>query len=134
MDLPAFVAALTDHARHRVVYEFTQRHPLAHLNPLWRRFHGIDRPDRPTADDAIDILKALGLDIHVERYTPAAFPQPFPELVEFTRAALFVPPERADEVAAGLRELGVDPARPISPLNFEGQVTVWWPGAAPPAT
>ena len=130
MDLPAFVAALTDHARHRVVYEFTQRHPLAHLSPLWRRFHGIDRPDRPTADDAIDIFKALGLDVHVERYTPAAFPQPFEELVEFTRSALFVPPERADEVAAGLRELGVDPARAISPLNFEGQVTAWWPGAA----
>jgi len=58
-----------------VVYEFTQRHPLAHLNPLWRRFHGIDRPDRPTADDdAIDILDALGLDIHVERFTLASSP------------------------------------------------------------
>ena len=130
MDLPGFVAALTDHARHRVVYEFTQRHPLAHLSPLWRHFHGIDRPDRPTADDAIEILEALGLGIHVERSTPAGFSQPFAELVEFTRAALFVPPQRADEVADGLRGLGVDPARATSPLGFEGQVTVWWPGAA----
>lgn len=133
VDVPGFMAALTRHARRRVVYEFTQRHPLAHLNPLWRRLHGLDRPEGPTADDAIELLSALGLDIQVERWRPMPFVQPFDELVEFTREALRVPPERAGQVAAGLQELGVDTTRATSPLSLENHVTVWWPGMAPAA-
>src|SRR5437867_4397134 len=52
-DLVPFAAALTAHARHRVVVEITGDHPQARLNPLWLRFHGNVRPTRPTADDAV---------------------------------------------------------------------------------
>src|SRR5215212_531078 len=43
-DLAPFATALTGHARRRVVAELTDRHPLAGLRPLWRRFHDLDRP------------------------------------------------------------------------------------------
>jgi precorrin-6B methylase 2 len=46
-DIGPFLVALHEHARRRVVVEITARHPLTELNPLWRRFHDIERPERP---------------------------------------------------------------------------------------
>jgi len=43
-DLGPFALALTDHARLRVVAQITQAHPLAPMGPLWRHFHGLERP------------------------------------------------------------------------------------------
>ena len=68
-DLGPFVAELTTHARRRVVVEITARHPLTSLNPLWEQFHGLRRPDVPTADDAVAILEALGLAPSHEAWT-----------------------------------------------------------------
>src|SRR5690348_7448536 len=42
-----FLAALTSHARRRVVVELSATHPLTSLNALWLRFHGLRRPDGP---------------------------------------------------------------------------------------
>ena len=50
-DLAPFAHALTGHARRRVVAELTERHPLVGLGPLWRRFHDLERPTGPGADD-----------------------------------------------------------------------------------
>src|SRR5919108_3550102 len=60
--LAPFATALTGHARRRVVVELTDRHPLVDLAPLWRRFHGLERPSGPTAGDAAAVLRALGLE------------------------------------------------------------------------
>jgi len=65
-DLAPFVRALDEHARRRVVIEITERHPLAWMSDLWRRFHGLERPDRPTADDAQAALRELGLEVRRE--------------------------------------------------------------------
>src|SRR5262249_44752109 len=46
-DLVPFVRALTDHARVRVVAEFTSVHPLTWLADLWQHFWGIERPHGP---------------------------------------------------------------------------------------
>ena len=51
-ELEPFVRALDAHARHRVVLELTQRHPLVWMRDLWMHFHDLDRPTGPTADDA----------------------------------------------------------------------------------
>ncbi|MFD0890601.1 M24 family metallopeptidase, partial [Streptosporangium algeriense] len=59
-DLAAFLTELSGHARVRVVVELTERHPMTWLNPLWAHFHGIVRPDRPTAHDVIAVAEALG--------------------------------------------------------------------------
>jgi 2-polyprenyl-3-methyl-5-hydroxy-6-metoxy-1,4-benzoquinol methylase len=132
-DLAPFLTELTRHARRRVVLEMTAAHPLAALNPLWQRFHGLTRPDRPTAADLLGILAAMGLAVeHTEATRPAyADYQSMTELVEVTRRRLCLPPERAGEVEAALLDLGVDPELP-GDLGSSGrqQVTIWWEGAA----
>jgi SAM-dependent methyltransferase len=132
-DLEPFVTALSGRARRRVVIETTAIHPLVSLNPLWLRFHGLERPEAPTASDVLDILAAMGLRPgHTEWSRPAeADYQSMAELVDVTRRRLCLPAERAGEVEAALVELGTDPGRPAD-LGSSGRevVTIWWEGTA----
>jgi hypothetical protein len=132
-DLVPFVEALTGHARRRVVVEIAARHPLVSLNPLWLRFHGIKRPNGPTAADVLAILASMGLEArHTEWTRPAeADYASLDELVDVTRRRLCLPPERADEVRAALVEQGTSPQRPAD-LGSSGRtvVTMWWKGLA----
>lgn len=123
-DLVPFVAALTDHARHRVVLEMTVDHPTSNLNPLWLQLHGVVRPTAPTVDDALAVLAELGLEVGSER-----FDRPWQrdtddrgELVEMLRRRLCVGPERDPEIEALLDAETATPNRPCA--------TLWWPGAA----
>jgi SAM-dependent methyltransferase len=132
-DLRPFLDALTGSARRLVVAEMTARHPLASLNPLWLRFHGLQRPASPTAADLLEILEAMGL-----RPGHRTWRRPggrdyagFGELVDVTRRRLCLPPDRAAEVGEALVEFGVDPEHPAD-LGSPGRevVTIWWNGAA----
>lgn len=120
-DLVPFVAALTAHARRRVVVEITAEHPQALLNPLWAHFHGLARPTRPTARDAAAVIRDLGLDVGVEEFEspPRWTGADRKELVAFARRRLCLPVERDPEVDAVLEPPGPRP-----------QVTLWWPGEA----
>ena len=120
-DLVPFVAALTDHARRRVVVEITAEHPQAQLNPLWEHFHGVSRPTRPTAEDAAAVLRDLGLEVGVETWEapPRWHEGHRDQLVPFFRRRLCLPAERDPEVAAMM-----PPFRPGM------HVTLWWPGRA----
>jgi hypothetical protein len=128
-DLGPFVAALNAHARRRVIAEITQRHPLTALNPLWRRFHGLTRPDGPTADDAVAALRDLGLAPEVIRWSrsPQAEYGSFAELVDVTRRRLCLPPEAGTEVGQAMLDLGVTPHHP-SDLGSSGRdlATLSW--------
>jgi len=132
-DLAPFVTALTGHARRRVVAELTERHPLAGLRPLWRRFHGLDRPDGPDAGDAAAALAALGLEVTRQDWeSPDRFGHDdFDELVAFTRRRLCLPASRDPEVAQALLEQGT---RQVGGVWVSGQprrvVTLSWPGTA----
>jgi SAM-dependent methyltransferase len=132
-DLGPFLDALTAHARRRVVVETAAAHPLTSLNPLWLRFHGLKRPEGPTAADTIAILAAMGNNPgHTEWSRPAAADyRSMAELVEVTRRRLCLPPERAGEVEAALLELGIDSGQP-GDLGSSGRdvVTIWWEGTA----
>jgi SAM-dependent methyltransferase len=132
-DLGPFLEALTAHARKRVVIETATAHPLTSLNPLWLRFHGLKRPERPTAGDTLAILAAMGRNPgHTEWSRPAeADYRSMAELVEVTRRRLCLPPERAGEVEAALVELGIKPGQPRD-LGSSGRdvVTIWWEGIA----
>jgi 2-polyprenyl-3-methyl-5-hydroxy-6-metoxy-1,4-benzoquinol methylase len=68
-DLEPFVLALDAHARRRVVVELTEQHPIAWMSGLWRSFHGIEWPQGPTADDALEALRDLGFIVRREDRT-----------------------------------------------------------------
>jgi SAM-dependent methyltransferase len=128
-DLDAFAAALTDHARRRVVLELTPRHPMSPLNPLWTRLHGLARPEHPTADDAVAVLRELGLDPHVESSPrpPRGGYRSLDDLVAVTRGRLCLPPGRDPELRAALLDLGVDPEHPADLARTPDTViTLWW--------
>ena len=132
--LAPFVEALTEHAHGRVVVEITERHPLAWMNDLWRRFHGVRFPDGPSADDAVAALEESGIDArrddHVDDRAGAAGFATAADAVALVRTRLCLRPERDPEVADALgdrlreREGGWSAGPPTQPL-----ATLWWPGA-----
>ena len=120
-DLRPFALALTDHARRRVVVEIGAKHPVSGTNPLWKHFWGLDRPQGPTADDALAVLAEAGIEARSERdVRPAWRSEASPERVEFLTRRLCLPPERAPEVEEAL-------ARFPEPAERE-VVTIWWEG------
>ena len=128
-DLSAFAAALHDHARRRVVVELPARHPMFALNPLWNILHSLSRPLGPTAEDAVAVLRELGIEPRVERWPRPPRPEypSFDALVTITRQRLCLPAERTEELSRTLVALGVDPEHPRD-LSSPGDalVTLSW--------
>lgn len=119
--LAPFALALSERARRRVVLELPARHPLAWLSPLWQRFWGLERPDGPTADDAVAVLREAGLPARSTAWTdprpPLSERLGAADRVAHVRTRLCLAPDRDDDVASALAQLPVAP-RPT--------VTVWW--------
>jgi SAM-dependent methyltransferase len=99
VDLPPFVAALTAAARRGVVVEMLGEHPMAWLDPLWVRFHDLHRPPPATTDDAVAVLRELGLEPRVERWER---PDPPRQDAAWITRRLCLPPEREPDVAEAL--------------------------------
>jgi SAM-dependent methyltransferase len=116
-DLPPFVAALTSAARHRVVVELTATHPLTASAPLWRHFHGIERPNGPTAELAIDVLREAGLDPKAQAWSRPPRDVPREAYVRLNRRRLCLPVDAEPEVD----RLMADPA-----ASSRQVVTLWW--------
>lgn len=119
--LAAFAAALSAHARRRVVMELTDRHPRSGVNHLWRHFWDLERPEGPTAEDAVAVLVEAGLRPGVERSERTARSVPSEARVASVRRYLCLPADRDAEIAVLLGE----EAAPGGEL-----VTLWWPGGA----
>lgn len=102
VDLPPFLLALTAAARRGVVVEMLGQHPMAWLDPLWERFHGLHRPPPATTDDAVAVLGELGIEPTVTRWERRSPPRQDPVWV--TRR-LCLPSSRVPEVGAALDEL-----------------------------
>jgi SAM-dependent methyltransferase len=132
-DLAPFARALTKHARHRVLVEITASHPLAWMGDLWRTFHGLTRPDGPTADDAEAALREVGP--VVEREDREAEPRSGgfahrADAIALVRRRLCLPPDRDEEIARALGDRlsergGLWSAGP----RTQRIVTMWWPGS-----
>ena len=128
-DLEPFVHQLTAHARRRVVVELTGHHPLAWMNDLWQRFHTLDRPAGPTADDAERALLELGLDpgrARLEAPGSGGFDRR-EDAVALVRRRLCLPPDRDAEIAEALggrlaERDGLWSAGPI----VQAVETLWW--------
>jgi SAM-dependent methyltransferase len=131
-DLAPFVLTLGDHAARRVVLEVTDRHPVAWMNDLWRRFHGVTFPDGPTADDAEAAIRELGITVQRED-RPATderhggFPRR-EDAVAFARRRLCLTADRDAEVdeALGDRLREVDGLWSAGPHSGHPVVTLWW--------
>lgn len=106
-DLEPFARALDRHARHRVVLELTDRHPLAWMSDLWRTFNGLSRPNGPTADDAEAVLHEAGFDVAREdwpvneQHGTSGFARR-EEAIHQVRRRLCLPADRDDEIAEAL--------------------------------
>jgi SAM-dependent methyltransferase len=133
-DLASFALALTDHARVRVVVELTEAHPLSAMNSLWRRFHGIERPERPTADEAVEVLREAGIETEREDWTPRegiGFDR-MEDLVAWVRRRLCLPADRDPEVAEAIAPgVVTDHGFGFGPRP---NVTLWWTGSASQGT
>jgi SAM-dependent methyltransferase len=121
-DLGPFVAALDAHARRRVVLELPQRHPLAAMAPLWHHFWDLERPDGPTATDALTVIREIGLDAQLQEWDEAPTDRAVPGLpmarqVEFMRIRLCLTADRDAELA------DVMAATPTPPRQL---ATIWW--------
>jgi SAM-dependent methyltransferase len=129
-DVVPFVRALDEHAAHRVVIELTEHHPWTWMNDLWSRFHGIDRPASPTADDARAVLAELGLRGGWERREVEPQPTGFErrdDAVALVRRRLCLPADADEDVAAALgdRLREIDGRWSTGPASTT-IVTTWW--------
>jgi SAM-dependent methyltransferase len=131
-DLDRFVEALTRHARGRVVIELTPDHPTSNMNPLWRRFHGVERPDGPTADDVVEVVQeVVGSNPKREEWTAEPAGSLTREaMVAWTRRRLCLPAERDPEVADALEGTLFDHGHDRVSFGPRPVVALWWPGSA----
>ncbi len=123
-DLPAFVRALTAHARNRVVLELPPLHPLTWMNPLWKQFWNLDRPTSPTAQDAARLIHECGYEVQVEEFDDVHERIPLDPLAQAQAACvrLCLPLDRADDVAAAVAAADKGTARRLT--------TLWWDTAS----
>lgn len=121
-DILPFLTALTERAVHGVVAELPPRHPLTWMNPLWEQFWGLPRPNVPTADDFVAVLRQLGVrDLVVYRWTREdADPASLDERAALVARRLCLPEDRVDEVRRAIAD------RP--PEQLRDVVTVAWAG------
>lgn len=130
--LEPFAHALDGHARHRVVVELTQTHPLDWMRDLWLLFHDLERPDGPTADDAAAVLRDLGFQMGREerlvagRHGSGGF-QRREDAIHSVRKRLCLTadmdPDIAEALGGRLRE--IDHLWDVGPEE-RTVVTLWW--------
>ena len=131
-DLEPFVRALDRHATRRVVIELTERHPLAWMSDLWLHFHGLVRPDGPSAGDAFEAIREIG--IHARRETEQRAPRSGgferrEDAVALVRRRLCLRGHRDLEIADALGDRLVERDGLWSAGPTEHVVTtLWWDG------
>ncbi|HYH31120.1 MAG TPA: class I SAM-dependent methyltransferase [Pseudonocardia sp.] len=101
VDLVPFLEALTAAAHRGVVVEMMGQHPMAWLDPLWVRFHDLHRPPPATTDDAVAVLREIGIDPVVQRWERGAVPNR-PDAEGVTRR-LCLPQEAVPDVAEAMQ-------------------------------
>ncbi len=132
-DIEDFLLSLNARARRRVVLEVTAIHPQATLNHLWQHLHGIARPQTPTAEDLVAVLRELGLAPHIEPTRRPAPPTPQPRdlLVSFTRQRLClgaweIPIDKKLSMSRPCATLAGDSLRSRGDSRFAGTTQYRW--------
>jgi SAM-dependent methyltransferase len=115
-DLEPFIRALDAAAGRRVVIELTGTHPMTTSAPLWRHFHDLDRPDGPSADLALEVIRGLGIDAQIQHWSRPSRIVQREVYVRMNRQRLCLPVAAEPEVD---RVMGpTDRPRDV--------VTIWW--------
>lgn len=119
-DLAGFATALGRHTAHRVVIELTAVHPMMWLSPYWEALHGVVQPDRPVADDAIQVLVELGVEVQQLRWRRPVqmIGESGTDQVARIARRLCLAPSRHDELRTLLRR--------TPPPSERDVVTLWW--------
>ncbi len=119
-ELGPFALALTARATKRVVAESTDVHPQVSLNRLWKHFHGLERPQGPTVQDAIDVLKEAGIRARIEHWQRERAQRTADRqlIVAFTRRRLCLPAECDPEIDRLLGDTSV--------FRPSAMSTIWW--------
>lgn len=99
-DIAPFVRTLDAHARRLVIVELTAQHPQSSLAPLWRHFWQLDRPTEPDADSFTEVVRELGHEPTVRRWSRAERPPPLDpaEMAANVRQRLCLHPDRDPEI------------------------------------
>jgi len=127
-----FARAVDARARRRVVLELTAKHPLDWLRDLWLRFHELERPVGPTAEDARAVLRELGFAVEHEDRVVAGervsggFGRR-EDAIHSIRKRLCLPAEHDAEIADALgdRLREFDGVWDVGPVE-RTVVTLWW--------
>ncbi len=129
-DIVPFLVALDRASARRVVLELPPHHPLSWLNPLWKQFHDLDRPESPIAGDLVEILGVMGAaDLEADYWQlhdPAAADgsddENLAERAAVVAQRLCLPVEREPDVAQALAD--------VDPGYHRDVVTIsWTPGS-----
>ena len=127
-----FARAVDTHARRRVVLELTAKHPLDWMRDLWLRFHELERPVGPTAEDARAVLRELGFAVEHEDRVVAGervsggFGRR-EDAIHSIRKRLCLPADHDAEIADALgdRLREFDGVWDVGPVE-RTVVTLWW--------
>jgi SAM-dependent methyltransferase len=118
-DIVPFLAALSEHARVRVVLEMPDQHPLAMMSNAWRHFWNLERPVGPTPENLLAVLTEMGVAAHREQFVaPLRSEHNLERAAHFARIRLCLPADREREVYDYLAAQPAPIARELS--------TIWW--------
>lgn len=118
-DIAPFLLALDAHALKRVVIEMPVSHPLANMSDAWGHFWDLERPEKPGAEDLMNVLKEIGIDASIEYWENANFRKINSELeAKFMRIRLCLPDTRQSEVLDYLKGRPQNHSRKLA--------TIWW--------
>jgi hypothetical protein len=135
-DLLPFVTGLNDAAERRVVVEITRSHPRnrALERALWRHFWNLERPEVPSWEDAVAVIREAGIEPEVELWESqqrGGF-ESLEELVSWMRQTVCLDPGRDDDVRAIVLQHAteVDGLWHLSP-EPRALATLWWDVPSP---
>ena len=97
---------------------------------MWLRFHGVVRPNRPTSQDAAEVIAELGYDVKASRTARPPVMGGFASrgaAIAFVRKRLCLRPEDDEKIAEELGERLVEHDGLWSAVPPEHDlVTLWW--------
>jgi SAM-dependent methyltransferase len=129
-DIGPFLSAMHERAHRAVVLELTPRHPWSNLAPYYRALHGLERPEGPTAEDLVAVIReTIGEEPKIERWERDGrlWFAGWSEIEDLYGRRLVLPPERRGEL---VEVLGPDVSE-VDGKWYVGEsrrsfVTLWW--------